>query len=369
VTQERVEGVDGLRAVAALGVVWAHVWMFAGNPPLMKGLLPVDVHQVIGFVGTGVDLFFVISGFCMYLMLDREAARGERTSIAKFLKRRFRRIAPAYYAAVAFAVLALLFVEQHSVELVDIAAHLLFVNGVFPGAGHFAPPFWSLVTEWQFYIVLPLFMLLAARFGVARSLVVLAVAALLARVALVVGFPEQAATLAPQLPMRLIEFVWGMVVAWRFRNRVNSVAFFDGISGALLGLVVAFTGRMLMTRAFLEDPGVVGILARFFAEPILSLGYALVLWAVISRRSALSEVLAHPVMVKLGNWSYGVYVWHWFVASWMTKAVVAHLGQTALAVWVSFAILVPGLTLLGMLSYRFFERSYFAARNRVPSFT
>jgi peptidoglycan/LPS O-acetylase OafA/YrhL len=369
VTQERVEGVDGLRAVAAFGVVWAHVWMFAGNPPLMKGLLPVDVHQVIGFVGTGVDLFFVISGFCMYLMLDREAARGERPSLAGFIKRRFRRIAPAYYAAVLFAGLAVLFVEQNSVELGDVAAHLFFLNGVVPGTVHFAPPFWSLATEWQFYIVLPLFMILGTSFGVARSLLVLAVAALISRVALVVIFPEEAATLAPQLPMRLIEFVWGMIVAWRLRTRVNSVAFFDGISGALFGLVVAFAGRMLMTRSFVEDPGVVGILSRCFAEPILSLGYALVLWGVISRRSALSDVLAHPVMVKLGNWSYGVYVWHWFVASWMTTAIVALLGQTALAVWVSFAILVPVLAFLGMLSFRVFERSYFATRNRMPAVT
>ena len=59
----RIAPVDGLRAIAALGVLWAHVWAFTGNPqlPLARiGPVVLDANRAFAIVGTGVDLFFVI---------------------------------------------------------------------------------------------------------------------------------------------------------------------------------------------------------------------------------------------------------------------------------------------------------------------
>ena len=60
--QNRIAPVDGLRTVAAVGVLWAHVWVFMGNPTLSVGTIgavALDLNRAASIVGTGVDLFFV----------------------------------------------------------------------------------------------------------------------------------------------------------------------------------------------------------------------------------------------------------------------------------------------------------------------
>ena len=57
-SKSRIAPVDGLRAVAVLGVVWAHVWLFCGNPVLSIGKIGstnLDLHRVFSSVGTGVE--------------------------------------------------------------------------------------------------------------------------------------------------------------------------------------------------------------------------------------------------------------------------------------------------------------------------
>jgi peptidoglycan/LPS O-acetylase OafA/YrhL len=81
----RISEIDGLRAVAVLGVLYVHVWSFGcGTVGMHVG--PIDINRVMSLFGTGVDLFFVISGFCMYMMYksvvssDSLAARALRTA-------------------------------------------------------------------------------------------------------------------------------------------------------------------------------------------------------------------------------------------------------------------------------------------------
>ena len=95
IESSRIQPLDGLRAIAALGVVWVHVWAFYGTPAQnVKGL---DLYQVISIVGNGVDFFFVISGFCMYLMAWK--TDFSFSTYGSFLYKRFLRIAPAFYAS------------------------------------------------------------------------------------------------------------------------------------------------------------------------------------------------------------------------------------------------------------------------------
>src|SRR5262245_49813726 len=100
--RDRIAPVDGLRALAVLGVLWWHVWMFSGNPSLSVGrvgAVNLDVNRAVSAIGTGVDLFFVISGFCMYLMYAKSQSVFSAQRYAAFIKRRWWRIAPAFYAA------------------------------------------------------------------------------------------------------------------------------------------------------------------------------------------------------------------------------------------------------------------------------
>ena len=154
---KRIAPVDGLRAVAVLGVIWAHVWAFCGTPKLSIGhwgSFSLDVQRVIAPVGTGVDLFFVISGFCMYLMYFRKQTEWSRGGYGTFIKRRWLRLAPGFYTASAVCALAPCLIGL-PFKWPALLTHLIFAHTLIPGAGYLAAPFWSLATEWHFYLILP----------------------------------------------------------------------------------------------------------------------------------------------------------------------------------------------------------------------
>jgi peptidoglycan/LPS O-acetylase OafA/YrhL len=152
----RIAPLDGLRSVAVLGVIWAHCWLFTGNPGLFA--FGVNFNKVIAILGNGVDLFFVISGFCMELMY------ANSKGFAGFLRRRWLRIAPAFYVA-GLATASYVWATTGLLEWRCLVEHLFFVHTVVPGAQVLASPFWSLATEWHFYMLLPPLAWLARRLG------------------------------------------------------------------------------------------------------------------------------------------------------------------------------------------------------------
>src|ERR1700730_731081 len=146
----RIPAIDGLRTMAVLGVLWSHVWGFFNNIPWQMG---VDLNRVISFGRNGVDLFFVISGFCMYLMYGSKIARFSKDSFLDFLKRRWFRIAPAFYVLIAVESLRLL-LNDGAFPVQNFFYHLFFIN-IFLPKNLFSPIYWSLATEFHFYLIFP----------------------------------------------------------------------------------------------------------------------------------------------------------------------------------------------------------------------
>ena len=173
----RVACLDGLRGLAALWVLFGHLVILTGFrlPVLSKPDL-------------GVDLFILLSGFLMVfqyrLRADVEDWRAPGTWAA-FWTRRFFRLAPLFYVALAVALLAgpALYADRVAIDgflgeplqprerfadasLANIAAHLSFVFGLLPDYAFRTPlPDWSLGLEMQFYAAFPFLVLLARRIG------------------------------------------------------------------------------------------------------------------------------------------------------------------------------------------------------------
>jgi peptidoglycan/LPS O-acetylase OafA/YrhL len=135
--------------------------------------------ELPGFSGgfVGVDVFFVISGFLITSIIQRDLNYG-RFSITSFYERRVRRIFPAFFSmlVVVIAVGYVLFDATDFARLGrNVAAATAFVSNVvfWRETGYFAPAAatnpllhtWSLAVEEQFYLFFPLFMALAFRFG------------------------------------------------------------------------------------------------------------------------------------------------------------------------------------------------------------
>ena len=146
-------GLDGLRALAVVGVMVYHA-----NHGWLSG----------GFLG--VEVFFVISGYLITLLLVAEKERTGTVSLRKFWMRRARRLLPALYTMMGLLAIYMVFFDRRPMGATrgDFAAGLLYVSNWFQiwvgqsytAAEAFSPlrHLWSLAVEEQFYLVWPVVM-------------------------------------------------------------------------------------------------------------------------------------------------------------------------------------------------------------------
>ena len=292
--------IDGLRALAILPVVWFHSGL-PGTPG--------------GFVG--VDIFFVISGYLITRIIQGDLATGS-FSFGHFYRRRFRRIAPAL-AVVLTATLAIgymLLVPDELVRLCRSAiAALLMVPNIFyayVGGGDYfaiakrAPPLllhtWSLGIEEQFYLLLPLFLMLVARLGVVRPAIVLVV--VLSFALCVIGTTRAPVAAFYLLPSRAWELGLGAMLAveavcvparWRAAT-------------SLIGAVMIVASVALLAG---QDR------SPLWAVVVPAMGAMLVIGS--GPAAPVNRVLAGSPFVWIGGISYSLYLWHWPIFAFLQR--------------------------------------------------
>ena len=285
--------IDGLRAVAVLAVLAFHAF-----PQLVPG----------GF--TGVDVFFVVSGYLITGTIIGRRAKGLFT-LRDFYARRIRRIFPALTVVVAsvlvagsFLLLPLEFaqVARHAAASAVFGSNFLLWNeaGYFDVASHLKPllHLWSLAIEEQFYIVWPLLLLLLLRFGRFTPLLVVALAA-----------------------MSLATSVWLVAhdAVAAFYSPLSRA--FELLVGCALALSPKIPARLVLVRTAAGGLGLAAILASFFwfnlstpfpgfAALFVCLGSALVI-AAGETATTNRYLLANRVAAGTGRVSYALYLWHW----------------------------------------------------------
>ena len=169
----RLRGIDALRGIAALGVVFYHAVEQSKNV-LPNNLLeyPVRLVQFASSFGyIGVFLFFVISGFCIHLQWARAKAAGTEPDIrfGSFWKRRIRRLYPPY--VIALLLFLLLTASTTGINLThffvyDIGMHLLMLHNLDPHTCYtINGVFWTLAIEEQLYLAYFLLLFLRVRWG------------------------------------------------------------------------------------------------------------------------------------------------------------------------------------------------------------
>jgi peptidoglycan/LPS O-acetylase OafA/YrhL len=327
--------IDSLRAIAVTSVVLFH----AGLQGLPGGF-------------TGVDVFFVISGYLIGGHIFAEASAG-RFSFASFYARRVRRILPALFAllAVLYTLGLLLLTPQElrelgkeSVAAIAGQSNLLFYTGM----GYFAPAAdhspllmtWSLGVEEQFYIIFPFVMLGALRLGrrwVLPLIAILSVASLAGSLLLMHYNPKAAFYL---LPTRAWELGIGAVLALWERRGDHGLAlprpFVELCSLVGVGLIAA---GLLLYREGTPFPGTFVLAPTVGTALLIATGAS-----TINRR-----LLSVPPVVFVGKVSYSWYLWHWPLF-YLDRVLAEGDGglSPAVLVAVSFA--------LAVLSWRFVEQ-------------
>jgi len=354
-----------------LGVVWFHVWQAFHNIPwgvAHIGAHSINLNEPISIGQTGVDLFFVISGFCMYLMYARKQDKFSGAAYRSFLKARWLRIAPAYYAA-AFAIAVGLWISGHGFPGYELITNLTFTQHLLPKTNDLVAPFWSLATEWCFYLMLPFFIVATYRWGFRQAVVISVVCSLVFRLMFYVVFPGGGHSLLAYdvqtfILARLVEFVAGIIVSRVYIQSAALPPALRGWRGFFLACVVAGVGRVWMGHQSAGLTLPLGLSLEVIGLPLMTVGYALILWNVVCSASVFQRVLCTSGMQALGRWSYSMYLWHAWPVTWVATAVLTRYGASPLTQHLAYVVAVAIMIPISWLSYLLFERPYFVLRAR-----
>ncbi len=363
----RLDYLDGLRGLAALYVVCHHAYMeidVNGDGSALPRLAARLLHWLVYGQGA-VDVFIVLSGYCLMLPVVRRAD-GSLGRVRSFLLRRARRILPPYYAALVLSLLLLgLFPGlRHAASTRwpngslatphAVIAHLLLIHNL--GQHWFFAidyPMWSVATEWQIYFALPLLVWIWRRFGISTVLL------------LAYGFAFAVYYFVPYFnmacPWFLGLFTLGMTAALvNFSPRPAIVRLRErcpwGALSATLLVSYALFGRHWGNHWWDY---------KFFMDTLLGLSTACLL--VYCTRILSGPSPSVPVVLRLlqsrgavglGVFSYSLYLVHAPILGIVHDAL-GPLHLTNLALLAGVLVLgVGGALLLSYLFHRVFERPF-----------
>jgi peptidoglycan/LPS O-acetylase OafA/YrhL len=344
---------DVVRGLMSWWVVVGHVLAFAG-------FQENNVPSVIAVVMHGeyaVKVFMMMSGFVIAKLL---ADKNESYKV--FITRRFLRLYPVFLVALVVAILARplyipillasraplpyhydrIWVAENDHFWPHILAHLSMLYGLVPesilrysGIALLGPA-WSVTIEFQYYLVAPLFILIAHRFGIKGWITLIAVSGLVPQVfapSLQRNFPT---TLPDFLPL----FLAGVTSYWIYaemREKETKVPADILLAGALL----------------------LYLLTRWLPVTIWGVAMALILAngdsPLVSR---INSLLNRPSLLFLGKISYSTYLIHYSIL-WLAKALVACVAPHASPFVVApalFALATPATLCASALLYHFVEK-------------
>jgi peptidoglycan/LPS O-acetylase OafA/YrhL len=345
------KSIEFLRTFSALGVVWIHVWTFFVNTSL--NFISVDLFKVISFVGNGVDFFFVISGFLMFMALQSKSF--SIFTYWTFIKKRFLRIAPLYYVSILVYFLVFNYVLNHRVEIKSVIINTLFLNIYFKD--NIAYTFWSLATEWGFYLIVPFLFFFK---DLKRRVITFSFLVLLSLICLFQLEEHTELFLTPDMPLTLFfEFGWGILIGfiltnekWKAKIQITQTWFH-----LLLGFSILYLGRVMRLTEVVQRTGEFSILFKVFSGPVMTFGFAYIMYMLISKHGKFSGFVEHRVFQFLGKLSYGVYLWHVLFISFLPYLFKQTDGPYIMIL--AFLLVLICSIVLSYASYQLIEKRYF----------
>lgn len=339
--------IDGLRALAVLPVLLFH----AGFQSFSGGYI-------------GVDIFFVISGYLITSIIISDLHAGT-FSILKFYERRARRILPALFL-VMLASLPFAWWWMSPTGLYDfsksVVAVSLFLSNIlfWKEAGYFATAnelkpllhTWSLAVEEQYYVLFPVFLMLAWRFVGKRWIIsIFFVAALTSLAVSEWALTRFSSASFYLLPTRGWELLIGALAAFYLFSEASGVNVDEKPLHLRLAAYQAASllGLMLITYAiFVYDksthfPGVnalvptIGtVLIVLFAKPMTLVG----------------KMLGNKLLVGIGLISYSTYLWHQPLFSFTRYGSIEEPSKMV------YLLLIVTSLLLAFLTWKFVETPF-----------
>jgi peptidoglycan/LPS O-acetylase OafA/YrhL len=312
----RIPALDGLRGVAALIVMVFHYYQALG-PPAGGGPVARLAFNLTRFGGTGVDLFFVLSGFLITGILL--SARGSPNAWTRFYMRRLLRIFPLYYGTLlGICVVALLVGRGWSGlrPTVWYWTYLQNIRGLLGGSGFeqrafewIAPiHFWSLAVEEHFYLFWPAVVLMVSTRQLPKVLWGIVAGSILCR-GLFIATGHMSATFDFTL-CRMDALAFGALIAVYAFGDATQVRRLAGLArwAAPVLLIVAVPMYVLTSGRGLAA-------VQFGKSTLIAALYAAALIVLLTgpRDGLLSTAFSWAPLRSMGKYSYALYIFHPFV--------------------------------------------------------
>jgi peptidoglycan/LPS O-acetylase OafA/YrhL len=303
----RIIGLDGLRAVSILLVLFGHGCATLPDPQRYGSMSIFAANASLG-----VTTFFVVSGFLITYLLRREWEESGKIALRAFYARRVLRIFPALYTYL-LAVTLLRAGGWINTTYDDLAVAGTFITNykhVLPVATNddywFVGQFWTLALEEQFYLFWPATVLAFGLAGARKTALAIVLASPFVRVASYFVWPEARAQLGMMLHTAADPIMVGCVAALWLGNPTFE---------RLLGKWFAPRWPLLVTLfLLLVSPW---LAARYHGMYVMTVGMSannigiafVVLWIIRNPGSRAAGLLSIPVVRYVGVLSYSLYLW------------------------------------------------------------
>lgn len=363
-----IPGLDGVRAIAILLV-------FAYHADIME------------FGWTGVQLFFVLSGFLITdILLNMKDTLPSGRYFIKFYGRRFLRIFPLYYfylalmAIVAYGLRSEGFRPKYMQIYFDQVWYaVLYVYDIFYRAlstqqSQFLDHFWSLSVEEQFYIIWPLLLLLVPQKRLKGLFLTCIVVGFVFRSLLYGLYLSGSSLWIFREPFELVIYSWPL-------SHLDAFAFGAYISRypiphprqqlvflAMLVPAVGFAATYLASGSI----GLITALGydlplRFeyqflWGPTVLNYLFAVLIYCVVYEK-LLIRILDMAWLRYIGKISYGIYVYH-FPVMWFVERFFEERLQSSMAIWIKAGVALAATLLLSTLSYYLLEKPILSVKDR-----
>lgn len=294
----RIKGLDFLRGIAILGVLFRHfeIDFFLSGPG-----------------GYGVDLFFVLSGFLVSGLLFAEYKNRRQVNISRFLIRRGFKIYPAFYFFIAAAICIYYFGFGSTFEVKKIFSEIFFLQSYLrPMWSHT----WSLAVEEHFYLLLSLLVYLSIRRKwldkPAVMMVIFTTGILipfLLRFTHVISQPANNLQPFYYTHLRMDGLFTGACLGYIWHFKPELIARFNNHTYFFMTIAL-----LLIAPAFILIPENFIMLTAGFN--LIHLGFAIILLIMIGEkgekllnRNAMIRAITN-VIAAIGVYSYSIYLWH-----------------------------------------------------------
>jgi peptidoglycan/LPS O-acetylase OafA/YrhL len=375
----RLEVLDGIRGLSALYVALFHAMGYAGHTTTPQTELTgpmAFVGAMLSYGSYAVPIFIVLSGFCLMLPLAQRNIQSISGGVVNYIRRRAWRILPSYYAMLflslgLIALVPVLQTQQNTawdtkipVTTAAIISHLLLIHDFHPGWIYkIDGPMWSIAIEWQIYFLFPALLLPILR----RSNIVVMVG-----VALAFG-------LLPHflLPAQLtIDFMHPWFLGLFAMGAAGAVVTFSQHPTLVKYRIDPWFGRL---NSVLTISIICGLAWQkdwmnwhdYITETLI--GLAVTGWLIqyasairqAQRRSWSQRVLESRPLVKLGVFSYSIYLVHNPLQAWINLETLSLDLSANARLAVQICLATPLAIACAYVFYLLIERRFMHTRERV----